>query len=99
MGRVAPRVRLLSLKEPCCSTGETGRSPFPIRTMVRSQFLQQWIGVASPAMGEVLIDVPLCREFAQVPNAISQTGVVLRSCRCPEGHDLATQMPAAQRSR
>lgn len=34
-----------------------GRQPYPLGTMLRTQFLQQWYALLEPAMGEVLIDM------------------------------------------
>ena len=44
--------------------GRRGRPPFPVETMLRIHFMQQWFGLSDPAMEEALFDVPLYREFA-----------------------------------
>jgi IS5 family transposase len=41
-------------------TGPKGHRPtFPLMTMLRIHFLQQWFGLSDPAMEEALHDTPL----------------------------------------
>jgi transposase, IS5 family len=42
MTRVVPWRKLIALIEPHYPKGKTGRPPFPIATMLRIHFLQQW---------------------------------------------------------
>ena len=63
MDRVVPWAELVALIEQHSPRAKTGRPPFPIETMLRIHFLQQWFGLSDPAMEEALFDVPMYREF------------------------------------
>jgi IS5 family transposase len=66
--------------------------------MLRIHFLQQWFGLSDPAMEEALFDVPLYREFAQLPGGISRLpdeSTILRFRHLLEAHELAAQILAA----
>jgi IS5 family transposase len=92
MERVVPWARLLGLIEPHYPKGRTGRPPFPVATMLRIHFLQQWFGLSDPAMEEALFDVPMYREFAQLPGGISRLpdeSTILRFRHLLETHGLA----------
>jgi IS5 family transposase len=98
MERVVPWARLIGLIEPHYPKGKTGRPPFAIATMLRIHFLQQWFGLSDPAMEEALFDVPLYREFAQLPGGISRLpdeSTFLRFHHLLEAHELAAQILAA----
>ena len=98
MERVVPWARLIGLIEPHYPKGRTGRPPFAIATMLRIHFLQQWFGLSDPAMEEALFDVPLYREFAQLPGGISRLpdeSTILRFRHLLEAHELAAQILAA----
>jgi len=56
MRRVVPRSKLIALIEPHYPKGKTGRSPFPIATILQIHFMQ-WFGLSDPAMEEALHDV------------------------------------------
>ena len=58
MNRVAPWAALVVLVTPHVPTGRRGRPPFPVETMLRIHFMQQWFGLFDPAMEEALFDVP-----------------------------------------
>jgi IS5 family transposase len=64
MTRVVPWRKLIALIEPHYPKGKTGRPPFPIATMLRIHFLQQWFSLSDPAMEEALHDIPLYRKVA-----------------------------------
>jgi len=98
MERVVPWARLIGLIEPHYPKGRTGRPPFAIATMLRIHFLQQWFGLSDPAMEEALFDVPLYRDFAQLPGGISRLpdeSTILRFRHLLEAHELAAQILAA----
>jgi len=95
MERVVPWAGLIALIEPYYPKGQTGRPPFPIATMLRIHFLQQWFGLSDPAMEEALFDVPLYREFAQLPTGVARLpdeSTILRFRHLLEQHGLAAQM-------
>ena len=66
MNRVVPWAALGGLVTPHAPAGRRGRPPFPVETMLRIHFMQQWFGLSDPAMEEALFDVPLYREFALI---------------------------------
>ena len=43
-----------------------GRRPYPLASMLRIHFMQQWFGLSDPAMEEALWEVPLLRKFAGI---------------------------------
>ena len=61
---VVPWQELIALIAPYAPDGKRGRPPFPVETMLRIHFMQQWFTLSDPAMEEALHDVPLFREFA-----------------------------------
>ena len=98
MERVVPWAELVALIEPHSPRAKTGRPPFPIQTMLRIHFMQQWFGLSDPAMEEALFDVPMYREFAQLPEGLVRLpdeSTILRFRHLLEKHGLAAQMFAA----
>lgn len=98
MDRVVPWAELVALIEPHSPRAKTGRPPFPIQTMLRIHFLQQWFGLSEPAMEEALFDVPMYGEFAQLPEGLVRLpdeSTILRFRHLLEKHGLAAQMFAA----
>ena len=45
-------------------SGKVGRQPYPIETMLRIHFMQQWFALSDPAMEEALYDSHSMRRFA-----------------------------------
>src|ERR1700712_5833601 len=72
MEKVVPWAVLVQIVAPHCPKSKTGRPPFPIETMLRVHYLQQWFGLSDPAMEESLHDVPLYREFAGLGDGVSR---------------------------
>jgi len=68
VNRVVPWAALVELVAIHAPEGKKGRPPFPIETMPRIHFMQQWFTLSDPAMEEALHDVPLFREFAGLDN-------------------------------
>jgi IS5 family transposase len=98
MERVVPWAQLVALIEPHSPRAKTGRPPFPIETMLRIHFMQHWFGLSDPAMEEALFDVPMYREFAQLPEGLVRLpdeSTILRFRHLLEKHGLAAQMFAA----
>lgn len=63
MNRVVPWTELVALIEPQSPRAKTGRPPFPIETMLRIHFLQQWFGLSDPAMDAALRSSTLSARF------------------------------------
>lgn len=56
----------VDLIAPYYPEGRTVRTPFPLDTMLRTHFLQQWFILSAPGMEEAFIDTPIYREFVQL---------------------------------
>ncbi|MGF6837753.1 IS5 family transposase [Paraburkholderia youngii] len=97
MDRVVPWLRLIALIEPHYPRGRTGRPPFPIATMLRIHFIQQWFSLSDPAMEEALYDMPLYRQFAGLDGGMARLpdeSTILRFRHLLETHGLAVKMLA-----
>jgi IS5 family transposase len=69
MNLVVPWTELVSLIQPFTAKAggaKGGRPSFPVETMLRIHFLQQWFGLSDPAMEEALHDISLYCEFAHL---------------------------------
>jgi IS5 family transposase len=98
MTRVVPWQKLTALIEPHYPKGKTGRPPFPIPTMLRIHFMQQWFSLSDPAMEEALHDIPLYREFALLDSGMTRLpdeSTILRFRHLLEAHELSAAMLAA----
>ena len=71
MEKVVPWAVLVQIVAPHCVKAKTGRPPFPIETMLRIHYMQQWFGLSDPAMEEALHDMPLLREFAKLDGVLA----------------------------
>ena len=97
MDQVVPWRALLGLIEPHYpKQGRPGRQPYPLTTMLRIHFLQQWYALSDPAMEEALYDTPVMRRFAQLGGLadIPDETTILNFRRLLETHGLAAQMLA-----
>ncbi|KEZ95501.1 transposase, partial [Xanthomonas vasicola pv. vasculorum NCPPB 895] len=76
--------------------GRPGRQPYPLATMLRIHFLQQWYALSDPAMEEALYDTPVMRRFAQLGglDAVPDETTILNFRRLLEQHGLAAKMLA-----
>ncbi|KAB7768876.1 IS5 family transposase [Xanthomonas maliensis] len=97
MEQVVPWKALLALIEPHYpKLGRPGRQPYPLATMLRIHFLQQWYALSDPAMEEALYDTPVMRRFAQLGglDAVPDETTILNFRRLLEQHGLAAKMLA-----
>jgi len=95
MDQVVPWKSLLALIEPHYpKTGRPGRQPYPLATMLRIHFLQQWYALSDPAMEEALYDTPVMRRFAQLGGLadIPDETTILNFRRLLETHGLAAKL-------
>lgn len=95
MNRVVPWADLVSLIAGYAPEGRRGRPPFPVETMLRIHFMQQWFGLSDPAMEEALHDVPMYREFAELDDwskRLPDESTILRFRHLLEKHKLADKM-------
>jgi len=96
MDKVVPWAALVKLAAPHVPQAKTGRPPFPIETMLRIHFMQQWFTLSDPAMEEALHDVPLFHEFAGLSwdGRIPDESTILRFRHLLEKHKLSEQILA-----
>jgi len=94
MDQVVPWAELVSLIAPYYPEGKNGRPPFPLMTMLRTHFMQQWFTLSDPAMEEAFFDTPLYREFAQLEEfaRLPDESTILRFRHRLEEHKLAEQI-------
>ena len=95
MEQVVPWKALLALIEPYYpKLGRPGRQPYPLATMLRVHFLQQWYALSDPAMEEALYDTPVMRRFAQLGGMaeVPDETTILNFRRLLETHSLAEKL-------
>ena len=94
MEQVVPWKPLVDLIAPFYPEGRNGRPPFPLETMLRVHFMQQWFSLSDPAMEEAFFDTPLYREFAQLEalERLPDESTILRFRHRLEKHKLADQI-------
>ena len=95
MERVVPWAALVELVSPFAPDGKKGRPAFPVATMLRIHFMQQWFSLSDPAMEEALHDVPLFREFAGLggwAEALPDETTILRFRHQLEKHKLGPKI-------
>jgi IS5 family transposase len=66
MAAVVPWDRFEQLIIPHYPVAGRGRRPYPLRSMLKLHFMQQWFGLSDPAMEEALFETPVLREFAGI---------------------------------
>ena len=92
MELVVPWAELVALIAPHAPAAKTGRPPFPVETMLRIHFLQQWFNLSDPAMEEALYDVPLFQQFAGLDlgsSRLPDESTILRFRHLLEEHQLS----------
>ena len=91
MDEVVPWKALVQRLEPFYCTGERGRRPYPLQTMLRVHLMQNWFGLSDPAMEESLYEIASMRAFAKLSlvRAIPDETTILNFRRRIEEHDLA----------
>ncbi len=96
MEHVVPWAALVKLIAPHYPKGTNRRPPFPLETMLRIHFMQQWFSLSDPGMEEAFFDVPLYREFAQLEDyaRLPDESTILRFRHRLEQHQLAEQILA-----
>jgi IS5 family transposase len=95
MDRVVPWSDLVAEIAPFMPAGKRGRPPFPLESLLRIHFMQQWFTLSDPAMEEALHDVPLFREFAGLDNwatRLPDESTILRFRHLLEKYKMAPQI-------
>ena len=97
MDRVVPWSDLVVQIAPFMPEGKRGRPPFPVESLLRIHFMQQWFTLSDPAMEEALHDVPLFRDFAGLggwDDRLPDESTILRFRHVLEKHKLAERILA-----
>ena len=97
MEQVVPWNALLKLIGPHYpKMGRPGRQPYPLATMLRIHFLQQWYALSDPGMEEALYEMPVMRRFSRLGGLdnIPDETTILNFRRLLETHELAPQILA-----
>ena len=97
MDRVVPWSDLVAQIAPFMPEGKRGRPPFPVESLLRIHFMQQWFTLSDPAMEEALHDVPLFRDFAGLggwDDRLPDESTILRFRHVLEKHKLADRILA-----
>jgi IS5 family transposase len=91
MEKLVPWKELVKLLEPFYCTGERGRRPYPLQTMLRVHLMQNWFGLSDPAMEEALYEIASMRGFAKLTlvRSIPDETTILNFRRRIEENDLA----------
>ena len=97
MDRVVPWSALVAEIVPFMPEGKRGRPPFPVESLLRIHFMQQWFTLSDPSMEEALHDVPLFRDFAGLggwDDRLPDESTILRFRHVLEKHKLAERILA-----
>ena len=92
MEKVVPWGRLEQRIEPHYPKAGNGRHPYPLSTMLRIHFLQQWYGLSDPAAEDALYEITSMRQFARLAlthQRIPDETTILNFRRLLEQHQLA----------
>ena len=98
MERVVPWPALLALIEPHYPKAGKGRRPWPLETMLRLYFMQQWFNLSDPGMEDALYDIACMRSFAGLDlfdESMPDETTILRFRRLLERHQLTSAMMSA----
>lgn len=106
MATVVPWDRFEQLIRPYYPVAGRGRRPYPLRSMLKIHFMQQWFGLSDPAMEEALWETPLLRDFATISldfEGVPDETTILKFRHLLEKHELSTalfdEMTAVLRAR
>lgn len=95
MNRVVPWSKLEAAIEPHYPKAGGGRRPYPLSTMLRIHFLQQWYALSDPAMEEELYEIASMRKFAGLSLArgsVPDETTILNFRHLLERHGLAREI-------
>jgi IS5 family transposase len=94
MDQVIPWTSLLKLIEPLYPVAGRGRHPYPLETMLRIHFLQNWYALSDPAMEEALYETTPLRSFARLSlrGPIPDETTILNFRRLLETNELAPEI-------
>jgi hypothetical protein len=92
METVIPWAELLEVIEPHYpKSGQRGRQPMGLETMLRIYFLQQWYALSDPGMEDALYEIESMRRFAKLDlfdDALPDETTILHFRHLLERHEL-----------
>ena len=92
MTAVVPWERFEQLIYPHYPVAGRGRRPYPLRSMLKIHFMQQWFGLSDPAMEEALWETPLLRQFGGISldfEGVPDETTILKFRHLLEKHELS----------
>ena len=92
MTAVVPWDRFEQLIVPHYPVAGRGRRPYPLQSMLKIHFMQQWFGLSDPAMEEALWEIPLLRQFAGISldfEGVPDETTILKFRHLLEKHELS----------
>ncbi|QJD28516.1 IS5 family transposase [Methylococcus geothermalis] len=96
MERAVPWPELLAVIEPHYpKAGRRGRQPYPLATMLRLYFLQQWYALSDPGLEDALYEIESMRRFAGLEladDALPDETTILNFRRLLERHELTAKL-------
>lgn len=95
MDRAVPWAQLESVIQPFYPKAGNGRRPYPLSTILRIHFMQQWYCLSDPAMEEALYEIASMRLFAGLSlscGRLPDETTILNFRHLLERHDLARQI-------
>jgi IS5 family transposase len=96
MEQAVPWSELLAVIEPYYpKAGRRGRQPFPLATMLRLYFLQQWYALSDPGLEDALYEIESMRRFAGLDladDALPDETTILKFRRLLERHELTAKL-------
>lgn len=96
MEQAVPWPELLAVIEPHYpKAGRRGRQPYPLATMLRLYFLQQWYALSDPGLEDALYEIESMRRFAGLEladDALPDETTLLNFRRLLERHELTAKL-------
>lgn len=95
MELVVPWATLVELIDSHYPKAGKGRRPWPLETMLRLYFMQQWFNLSDPGMEDTLYDVPCMRSFARLDlfdESMPDETTILKFRRLLEKHQLTSAL-------
>ncbi|UZR29806.1 IS5 family transposase [Methylococcus mesophilus] len=96
MEQAVPWPELLAVIEPHYpKAGRRGRQPYPLATMLRLYFLQQWYALSDPGLEDALYEIESMRRFAGLEladDALPDETTILNFRRLLERHELTAKL-------
>ena len=97
MNELIPWQQLEALIEPFYPKAGNGRRPYPLATMLRIHFMQNWYNMSDPAMEDALYEITSMRLFAglSLEGAIPDHTTIMNFRHLLEQHKLGRKLGIA----